>query len=83
MNYYNDGTFRRVNKTTARNLHAKGKEIFICSCNMRPDNNFCPAYPIGFVKDFDKFVAIWEVQNCTCAETGRRASFYVKCKEDE
>ena len=80
-------TFRRVNKTEARNLAKKGWSIGVCACNMDPFNPYwsmCAWYhpteeaqAFDGYREFDSFVNGYELYNCN-AETGRYASYYVE-----
>lgn len=83
MNYYNDGVFRRINKTAARGVFNSGKRaVFMCPSNFRPDNMWSPAVRMYSDQEFDSQVNSFEFYNCTCRETGKVASFYVLCEED-
>ena len=85
-NQYGD-SFKRVNKTEARNLAKAGYSIGVCACKLDPFNPFyssCSWYhPAeeaqafdGF-KNFDSFVNIYEYYMCN-NETGLYASYYVE-----
>lgn len=82
MNYYNDGKFRRVQKSTAKNIFMQNKGVlYMCPCNIRPDNMFSP--PVAMTNEsFENQVTYFENYNCNCNETGRRVAFYVLCEED-
>jgi hypothetical protein len=84
MNYYCDGTYRRINKTVARRLFNDGKRsVFMCPSNFRPDNMQSPTVRMYPDQGFDSQVNSFEIYNCTCRETGKTASFYILCKEDD
>ena len=36
MNQIQIGSFRRINRTRARNLYEAGKTVYLCPCNMPP-----------------------------------------------
>ena len=79
MNHVNMGKYSRVTKRVARNLF-KEENVFIAPCNLRIDTPFVQAVEIPYNADFDKYVRDFEIYNCTCNETGRYASFYLKVR---
>lgn len=83
MRQYNDGTYRRINKTEARRRYEAGEEVTLIPCNLRIDNCWGLALPVA--RDywsceglaFDKVVNEAECFNCN-AETGRYLAYYTK-----
>lgn len=83
-------TFERIDKKTARAAYMNGLTIVICPCNLRP---FTPWHneqalnrksrehfavdEIGVKNDFNGWLNSFEYYNCTNAETGKYAAFYI------
>ena len=80
----NEKEYQRISKTKFINLVNYGNMHFIvCACNLRPE-----IFGIGItfndlVKNdisLDNWINAFEFYNCTNAETGKYASFYMEVK---
>lgn len=90
--YESGRTYKRINRTAAKNEYLNGKTVYIIPCNIRLINYYITPYTLnkntapefittaapGTVEFFNKFMNQFEFYNCTCAETGRRAAFYIE-----
>lgn len=71
---------KQVNKTTARKLYNKGKEIYLNSCNMCLNNPWTSPMLASKElcgKDFDLMLIYFQNYNCD-SERGRYANFFVE-----
>lgn len=67
--------YEKITRTTARKIHAEGKQVYALPCNMRTDSMWMPPVEIPTDRDFDKFCNEYQYYNCN-SETGRRIAFY-------
>jgi hypothetical protein len=80
----------RVTKTRARRLHDEGKSVYLQSCNFVPVNMWQDALEMPSETDmrdeawdFDTYVRNYEFYNCTCAEQGYYAAYYIRTDEKD
>lgn len=90
MRKIEQGGYVRITKPHARKLHSQGVTVYIQCANFRPVNPWqsCHAMPSAqdmwkevLPRDFNWYVAQFEIYNCNDRETGLYASFYV-AKDD-
>lgn len=72
----------RTSKQAARNAYNAGEEVLICAVNLNPFGPWRPGAIVGQSwreTTFDEYTEQYQWYNCTCAETGKYAAFYLKC----
>ena len=87
----NGRTFERVSKAIARKAFIKGFTIAFCPSNLRPGPPWYPEYitnremrndyildDVGAENDFYNLLNSFEYYNCTNAETGKYAAFFIE-----
>ena len=75
------GEYTRISKNEAHKRHAAGDTVYAVPVNVNPTSKWMQPAAIpteGPNASFTKFIAEYERCNCTMAETGRYAAFYVK-----
>lgn len=79
FNNYNDGTFKKVTKTTAKKLFEAGKNIYLIPCKACINSYWFSPYRVN--KDcentFQSIVNSFEYYNCN-NELGKYTAFYVE-----
>ena len=92
MNRYtfdNDGfTFVRIPKNKARSAYNNGLTVVFCPVNLRPFTMWHPETDVNKNRfdgidpenTFEHYVNTFECYNCTNAETGKYAAFYIPVK---
>lgn len=76
-------TFERVDKKTARRAYNNGLSVLWCPCNLNPVSPWGVAMKInkndaGNVgRTFETVLDYFTAYNCTNAETGKYAAFYI------
>lgn len=91
MNRYKINGYERINKRAAFSAYMRGETVIVSACNLRLFTVWNPGYylnrksreqfvvdDIGTKNDFYNIISSFEYYNCTCAETGKYAAFYVK-----
>lgn len=71
--------YERINRATARKLHANGGEFIAIPCKMNPANEYWAMGAVmdkNILPDFDKACNQLEYYNCSSA-TGYYLSFYI------
>lgn len=69
----------KINKARARKLFNEGKQVWIVSCNLRPEYGIllnADCYQ-GLENDFDKIVHCYEYYNCN-RYSGYYSAFYIE-----
>jgi hypothetical protein len=83
-------TFERINKKEARTAYMNGLTVLVCPANFNPfspwevatnwnrkDRAQFVVDEIGVKNDFNNQVNSFEYYNCTTAQAGRYAAFYI------
>lgn len=87
-------TFERINKKEARTAYINGLTVLVCPVNLHPFNPWEVATnwnrkdraqfvidEIGVKNDFSNLVNSFEYYNCTTAQAGRYAAFYIPVRD--
>lgn len=87
-------TFERINKKEARTAYINGLTVLVCPVNLHPFNPWGVATnwnrkdraqfvidEIGVKNDFNSLVNSFEYYNCTTAQAGRYAAFYIPVRD--
>jgi len=82
----NGFTFERIDKKAARTAYNNGLSVLWCPCNLNPSSPWGLAVNVnknhaGNVgKTFETVLNAFLYYNCTNAETGKYAAFYIPVK---
>lgn len=87
-------TFERINKKEARTAYVNGLTVLVCPANLHPFSAWGVATQwnrkdraqfvideIGVKNDFNNLVNSFEYYNCTTAQAGRYAAFYIPVRD--
>ena len=81
FNNYNDGTFKKVTKTTAKKLFNAGITIYLLPCKANINSIWFSPYPFNIKQcenmDFQTIVNSFEYYNCN-NEIGKYTAFYTE-----
>ena len=70
--------FKRISKAAARKIYENHGEIYMCACNVHPENSYGLLLgPVNTWYPFDNMVSQATFYNCN-AELGQYLAFYVR-----